>query len=120
MSYFIDASGMLEIANGNASYKKYLDQDVVTSAAFVSHVYSVLLQKYNEKIANYFFRIFSDLIVDIPADVIPKAALFKEKNKKKGFSIAQSSGYVYSISEKRLFLTSDSSFKGIEKAVYLK
>ena len=116
MRYFLDTYALIEIAEGNPEYKKYLESDVVTLKDNLAELFYFLLRKYEEKTANFFLTRFSRIAVELPIDIIPKAMVFRYEHKKTRFSYIDSFGYIFSLEDRRLFLTGDRAFKGMRNA----
>jgi len=115
MDYFLDTYALIEIAEGNKNYEKYLESDSVTLKDNLAELFYFLLKKYDEKIALSFFEKFLKIAVDLPPAVIPRAMIFRHHHIKKHFSYIDCLGYCYALSTKRLFLTGDRAFQGLEK-----
>ena len=110
MKYFLDTYALIEIAEGNQKYQKYLESDCVTLKDNLAELFYFLLKKYNEKTANFFIEKFSKVAIELPLEIISKAMLFRYKNSKSNFSYIDCFSYIYAIENKRLFLTGDRSF----------
>jgi uncharacterized protein len=118
--YFLDSYALIEIIEGNPSYKKYLDYDLFTNIFNLYELYFALLRKgLGEKSKDYFFR-FKEIIVEIGDDHIFEASDFKLSNKKKKFSYADCLGYVMAFSNSAKFLTGDNGFEGFENVEFVK
>jgi len=116
MKYFLDTYALIEIAEGNPKYEKYLESDAVTLKANLAELFYFLLKKYEEKTANFFFNKFSGIAAEFPLEVIPKAMMFRYKHKKTRFSYIDCFGYAYALEYKRFFLTGDRAFEGMQNA----
>lgn len=114
MKFFMDTYGLIEIAYGNKFFEKYLDNDVITSKLNMAELYYVLNLKYNGKTAAYFFNLFSKLVFDFPPELIPKAMELRFKYKDKALSYIDCIGYVFARENKRIFLTGDRAFQGMD------
>ena len=113
MKYFLDTYGLIEIAQGNKVYEKYLEGDIITLKYNLAELFYFLLRKYDEKAANFFLEKFSKLAVDLPFEIISKAMIFRYSNKKFDFSYIDCFGYMLAIENKRIFLTGDRAFKNL-------
>ncbi len=111
MKYFLDSYALIEIAEGNLNYQKYLESDVVTLKNNLAELFYFLLKKYDEKTAKFFLDKFSRIVMELPIDIISNAMTFRYKHKNKKFSYIDCMGYVYALETKRLFLTGDRGFK---------
>ena len=114
MGYFLDTYALIEIAEGNTEYRRYLRSDVVTLKDNLAELYYFLLKKYGADAADSFLGIFSKIAAELPLDIIPGAMEFKQKHSKTRFSYIDCLGYAFALENKRLFLTGDRSFKGME------
>ncbi|HLC64916.1 MAG TPA: PIN domain-containing protein [Candidatus Nanoarchaeia archaeon] len=114
MKYFLDTYALIEIAEGNQAYQKFLESDVVTLKENLAELFYFLLKKYDEKAADFFLEKFSRITAELPISVIPKAMIFRYNHKKTSFSYIDCFGYVYALEDKRFFLTGDRAFKGME------
>ena len=114
MEYFLDTYALIEIAQGNPNYEKYFESNVVTLKENLAELYYFFLKKYDETTAHFFFEKFSKIFVEFPLDLISKAMIFRHKNAKMNFSYTDCFGYAYALETKRIFLTGDRAFKGME------
>jgi len=115
MAYFFDSYALIEIAEGNKNYEKYLNSDAVTLKDNLAELFYFLLKKYDEKTALFFFEKFLKIAVELPSFVIPKAMIFRYSHVKRHFSYIDCLGYCYALANKRTFLTGDRAFQGLEK-----
>lgn len=113
MKYFLDTYALIEIAEGNLSYQRYLESDVITLKDNLAELFYFLLRKYDEKVASFFLDRFSKISVELPLNIIDKAMIFRHKHEKSRFSYIDCFGYTYSLENKRFFLTGDRGFKGM-------
>ncbi len=113
MKYFLDTYALIEIVEGNPSYQKYLESDVITLKDNLAELFYFLLKKYDEKIASSLLERFSKISVELPLNIIDKAMIFRYKHEKSRFSYIDCFGYIYSLENKRIFLTGDRAFKGM-------
>lgn len=120
MKYFLDTYALIEIAEGNPKYQKYVDSDAVTLKDNLAELYYSLLKKYDEKTANFFLDNFSRIVVDLPISVIANAMVFRYGHIKAKFSYIDCLGYMYAFENKRLFLTGDRAFEGMENVELVK
>ena len=96
MNYFLDTSPLIEIANGNPDFEKYLDEDCITLKDNLAELFYFLLIKYDSKTAHYFLKKFSYLANDLPLDIISKAMEFRYTHKTSKFSYIDCLGYAFS------------------------
>ena len=116
MKYFLDTYALIEIAEGNPKYEKYLESDVVTLKDNLAELFYFLLKKYDEKTANFFLTKFSRVAVELHMNIISKAMVFRYNNKKSKFSYIDCFGYIYALEDRRFFLTGDRAFTGMKNA----
>lgn len=114
MNYFLDTYALIEIAEGSPKYQKYLDSDAVTLKDNLAELYYFLLKKHDDKTADFFMNKFSKIAVELPITIIAKAMIFKHKHIQTRFSYIDCFGYSYSLEDKRIFLTGDRAFEGME------
>ena len=114
MKYFLDTYALIEIAEGNPKYQKYLESDAVTLKDNLAELYYFLLKKYDEKVADFFLDKFSKLTDELSITIIAKAMVFRYKHAKKRFSYIDCLGYIYALEDKRIFLTGDRSFNSMQ------
>lgn len=114
MKYFLDTFALIEIAEGNQKYQKYLESDTITLKDNLAELYYFLLKKYDEKTADFFLDKFSRIAVELPISIIAKAMVFRHKHAKTRFSYIDCLGYIYTLENKRFFLTGDRAFHGMQ------
>ncbi len=120
MSYFLDTYAMIEIANGNFKYLKYLNEKLFTSLYNLYELYFNLLKNYNENISKKAFFHFKKKIIQIKDEHIFKASRFKLDNKKKNLSYVDCLGYIMSLEYELKFLTGDKEFENLENVEFVK
>ena len=113
MKYFLDTYALIEIAEGNPTYQKYLENDTITLKDNLAELFYFLLKKYDEETANFFLNKFSRIAVEFPITIISKAMIFRYDHKKMNFSYIDCFGYIYALENKRFFLTGDKAFKAM-------
>ena len=114
MKYFLDTYALIEIAEGNPNYQKYLESDSITLKENLAELFYFLLKKYNEKTADFFLEKFSRIAAELPLEIIPNSMMFKFNHKKTAFSYIDCLGYSYALENKRFFLTGDRAFQGMQ------
>ena len=114
MKYFLDTYTLIEIAEGNLNFGKYLDTDAVTLKDNLAELYYFLLKKYDDKTADFFLDKFSRISIEYPVSIIAKAMAFRYKHLKTKFSYIDCLGYIYALDNGRIFLTGDRAFKDME------
>src|SRR3989344_1871780 len=114
MRYFLDTYALIEIANGNPDYKKYLEDEAVTFKGNLAELYYFFLRQYDLNKAIDSFNKFSKIVEELPLIVIPHTVTFKFKYKKMRLSYIDCFGYIYALESGRVFLTGDRAFKGMK------
>ena len=114
MKYFLDTHALVEIAEGNPRYQRYVESDAVTLKDNLAELFYFLLKNYDEKVARFFFTNFSALAVELPLPVLTKAMIFRYKHRNKHFSYIDCFGYIYAVEHRMFFLTGDRAFQGME------
>lgn len=114
MKYFLDTYALIEIAEGNPEYKKYLESDAVTLKDNLAELFYFLLKKYEEKTADFFLDKFSRIAAELDIKIISKAMVFRYEHKKTRFSYIDCLGYIYALENKRFFLTGDRAFSDMK------
>ncbi len=119
MKLFLDTYALIEISEGNDTFKKYLDSEAVTLKDNLAELYYYLFRKYGEEYADKSHSFFSKISKDLDNAIIPPAMRFRYKEKNKHFSYIDCLGYTYAIKNDLVFLTGDRSFakfNGVEIA----
>lgn len=114
MKFFLDTYALIELANGNPKYEKYLDSDAVTLKDNLAELFYFFLRQFDEKKAHFYLLKYSKIVKELPISVIPSAMKFKFEYKKKRFSYTDCLGYAFALNEKRFFLTGDREFEGMK------
>lgn len=120
MRYFLDSYALIEIINGNKKFTKYFDEETTTLKGNLAEIYySVLKEKNNKELADYFFGLFSKIVNELPLHIIPKAMFFRYKNRNKKFSYTDSIGYIFAKEINCRFVTGDKQFKNLENVEFV-
>lgn len=114
MRYFLDTYALIEIAEGSPNYEKYLESDAATLKDNLAELYYFLLRKYNMETAGFFFDKFSRIAAELSLQIIANAMVFRYKHAKTKFSYIDCLGYAFALENKRIFLTGDRAFEGME------
>ncbi len=120
MKYFLDTYALIEIAEGNPGYKKYLATDAVTLKENLAELFYFVLRKYDEKAALGIFNIYSKIALDLPLEIIPRSMKFRYTNKNKNFSYVDCLGYSFSVENQLQFLTGDRAFSEMDNVVIVR
>jgi len=120
MKYFFDTYALFEIIGQNESYRRFSEEEIVTSILNLGELYYGLLKNHGRKIAAYWFNKFKNYAMPISDGAIRKAMDFKFENKKKSFSFIDCAGYAIAKEHNLVFLTGDNGFKGMENVEFVK
>ena len=116
MRYFLDTYALIEIAEGNSIYRPFIEGDTITLPDNLAELFYFFLRKYDEKTAHFFFNKFKRIVTDLPIEIIPDAMSFRYTHKKSNYSHIDCLGYIFSLSDDRIFLTGDRGFLGKKNA----
>ena len=120
MKYFLDSYAIIEITRGNNKVKKYMDEETITFINNLAEMYySIIKNNKSKEVADYFFSLFSNILIGIPLDLISKAMLFRYSNRKNKFSYTDCIGYVYARENSCKFVTGDKQFKGMPNVEFI-
>lgn len=120
MKYFIDTYAIIEIIKGNPNYKKYTEEDFVTSIFNLYELYFNILKTEGEQIAQEYYYQFKQFLIEIADDYIFNASNFKFKNNKSDISYTDALGYTIAIDNGLKFLTGDKEFKELDNVEFVK
>ena len=112
MKYFFDTYAIIEIIKENVAYKKYLEEEIVTSVLNMGELYYALLKDYDENIADLWYNKLKQNLLFIDPKVVIEAMKFKFKNKGKNLSFIDCVSYILAKEKDLIFLTGDKEFKG--------
>lgn len=115
----LDTYPLIEIAIGNEKFTSLLNEDFVITDITISEFYYVLLQKYNEQTADFWYRKFEPYCVRVSREILIKAVKFRYTNKKKNLSFFDCVGYIFAIENNYKFLTGGEEFKDFDNVVYM-
>ncbi len=116
MRFFLDTYALIEMAEGNGSFNKYLDSECVTLKNNMAELYYFLLKKYGEDYADKAFNSFLAIARDFSDTVIPPAMKLRllEKRNGRNFSYIDVLGYMHARKNHFIFLTGDRSFSKLD------
>lgn len=117
-TFFLDSYALIEIALGNANYKKYHDCGVITTKLNLMELYYRLLKTGNTSNAKKYFDIFNKYCIDITDNTLIAACTLKLKNT--NLSYVDCIGYILAKKSKAKFLTGDREFKGLPDVEFVK
>ena len=120
MAFFHDSYAIIELIEGNKSYKPYQDFKIVTSVLNIGEVYAIFLRNEGKNKADEWFANFNfNLLEILPQDMI-EATYFRYMNRKRGISITDAVGYTLSLRHKLKFLTGDKQFENMANVEFVK
>ena len=120
MSFFHDSYAIIELMEGNPSYKPYQDFKIITSILNIGEVYAILLRNEGKNKADEWFRNFNFSLLEILPEDIVNATYFRYINRKKDISITDALGYALSLKHKLKFLTGDKQFENMPNVEFVK
>lgn len=120
MKYFFDTYALFEIIDQNENYRKFSDEEIMTSILNLGELYYGLLKNHNKKIALYWFNKFKNYAMPISEESVRKAMDFKFENRKKSFSFIDCAGYAAAKEHDLIFLTGDREFEHMENVEFVK
>src|SRR3989339_668827 len=112
-----DTYALMEIFDGNPKFEKYINSDFVITDLTLVEFYNVILKKYDERTAEYWFKKYMNYSVSVDKWVLKEAIKFKFEKRKTNISFFDAVGYVFSLSNNYPFVTGDKEFenlKGVE------
>ena len=118
--YFLDTSAVIELIGGNEKYREYLTKRANITLFNLAEIYWIILNKIGEKEAEKEYSNYKDLVLEITDEIIKEAMKFRKQHKNKGFSYADSIGYMCAKKNNLKFLTSDSQFKDMDNVDFVK
>ncbi|RKX41698.1 MAG: type II toxin-antitoxin system VapC family toxin [Thermotogae bacterium] len=122
MMYFFDTYALLEIFYGNERYRKYLDEDVITTKLNLMEIYYHMLREEGEDFANQYYDETVEYAIDFDDRDIKESMRFRlnMKKEKKNLSYVDALGYVIAEKLGIKFLTGDNAFEGMDNVEYVK
>ena len=122
MKYFFDTYALLEIFYGNERYKKYLDEEVITTKLNLMEIYYHLLREEGADVADQYYNETVGYAIDYSDIDIKESMRFrlKMKKEKKNLSYVDALGYIIAGKLGIKFLTGDNAFAGLENVEYVK
>ncbi len=114
---FFDTYALLELINGNKNYKRFLEEEFVTTKLNLMEMYHALLRMKNKN-ADYYYDFFLPSCVPIPDTIIKAAMKFKLQHK--NLSYADCIGYALALLNDIKFLTGDEHFRNMKNVEFVK
>ena len=107
----MDTYALVEIANKNPKFAKYVNIDFVISDLILAEFYAVLLREEGEAVADYWFKKLEDYSVVADKEILREAVKFRQKHKKQGISFFDAAGYIFALKNGFKFVTGDKEFE---------
>ncbi|MBI2575503.1 PIN domain-containing protein [Candidatus Woesearchaeota archaeon] len=116
MKFFLDTYALIEMAEGNGSFDKYLDSECMTLKDNLAELYYYMLRRYGEEAADKELGYFSKIAADYNIAVIPHAVKLRLLENKKGRNLSYIDvlGYAFARKNSFIFLTGDRAFAKLE------
>ncbi len=116
----LDIYALVEIALANEKFSILLTDDILITDITMAEFYYVILQKYNQPTADFWYRKLSHYCSQVPLHMLIKAVIFRYENRKKGLSFFDCAGYIFARENKHVFVTGDKEFENMDGVLYLK
>ena len=120
MPYFFDTYALVEIANGNETYRKFENESMIVSILNIGELYLVTLMEFDKEHALNLINRFKFQLLEITEDVMIDAMDFKNRYNKREYSWADCIGYALSKKHNIQFLTGDEQFESMENVEFIK
>lgn len=118
--YFFDAYAIIKMLIGEFSYDKFQNVPVATNSLHLAEVYYFFLRTKGQKVADDRLKQVNPVLYEITQSIALNAALFRWKEKSKGFSYADCIGYLTAKKHQFKFVTGDFPFKGMPDVEFFK
>lgn len=116
----LDTYALMEISQNNPAFDIYLDSDFVIADLTLVEFYGVILKKYDEQTAEYWFKKLEQYAVSVEKSILKEAVKFRYEHKKSDISFFDAVGYVFSIKKGYLFVTGDKEFENFKNVEFKK
>ena len=116
----LDTYALMEISQDNPDFNIYLDSNFVITDITLSEFYGVILKKYDEQTADYWFKKLEQYAVSVDKLTLKEAVKFRYENKKSDISFFDAVGYIFSIKHGYAFVTGDKEFAGFKNVEFKK
>ena len=116
----LDTYALMEISQDNPYFNIYLDSNFVITDITLAEFYGVILRKYDEITADYWFKILEQYAVSVDKLILKEAVKFRHEHKKSDISFFDAVGYIFSIENGYVFVTGDKEFKGLKNVEFKK
>lgn len=116
----LDTYALVEIAKANPKFTKFNQENFIVTDETLAEFYSVILREYDEKTAEYWFRLMSPHSQSMPEELLKEAIKFRHNNRAKNFSFFDAAGYIFARAKGHKFLTGDKEFEGLDGVLFVK
>lgn len=117
--YCLDTYALWEIQFGNEKFLKFLTERFVITDWTLAEFYKTMLKAYDKKTADYWLGRFKSYSAKVEIDALIRAVVFQHTNKK-GISLFDAVGYIFSLENDMKFVTGDKEFKDREGVEFIK
>ena len=119
--FFLDTYALIEVVEGNPSYKEYVGMGYVTSKLNLMEFYFIVLRKHGEKMAEKYYEFFSSSCMPFDDETIKNAMKFRlvQRSQKNLISYIDCVGYVLSLQYDIRFLTGEKHFLRLRNVEYV-
>jgi len=119
MPYFFDTYSLFEITNRNENYRKYFEEEIITSTLNLAELFYGFLKEGKESLIPEWKGKIKKLISTIDIDTVTAAVAFKFHNRKKPFSFIDCMGYCLAKKLSLRFLTGDKEFDSMDNVEFV-
>lgn len=117
---YLDTYALVEIANGNPRFSRFLNENFCVSNITLIEFYYVLLRDVDQKTADYWYKKLSAYSAAAPDEVLVEAMKFRIKNRSRNLSFFDCVGYCFAVINDLKFVTGDKEFKNMPKVIFIK
>ena len=120
MPYFFDTYALIEITNKNENYRKYFEEEVITSILNLAELFYGFLKENKGHLIEEWKNKVRSVISTIDMETIIAAVKFKHEHKGKNFSFIDCLSYSIALKSDMPFLTGDKEFEGMSNVEFVK
>lgn len=120
MQYFFDTYALIELLEGNPSYRRFGGVRFFTTRMNLYEMHYHIQRKKGLSEANRAFHGFVFYTKEFSDTIIREASIFRLRNKQFRFSFIDALGYVIAIRSGAKFLTGDNAFKGLPNVEFVR
>ena len=107
----MDTYALVEIAEGNPKFAKYLNAQFVITDVNLAEFFGVLLRDKDQETAEFWYRTFETYAVPADKALLIEAVKFRYEHRKADISFFDAVGYTFAIKHGYLFVTGDKEFE---------